>query len=268
MSSFIYRSPQGGPRRRITAAAAVGLMATAVGLSLGAEDDGVDAARAVIEKWQETRRIISSEKRDWAIGREVLEERIAIVADEIDELRGRIVETRENVTASEAKRAELAARNEALRAASAVLATSIGDLEARTRSLIDRLPRPIVDRVDPLARRLPNPDEPGDASLSERYANVIGILNEIDKFNREVHVVSESRTLASGATAVVEVMYVGLGHAYYVTEKRDAAGIGRPGPDGWTWTPVNQAADAVAQAIAVQKNEAPAAFTPLPIKMN
>ena len=44
----------------------------------------VGDTRKALEKWVETRRLIAEEKRDWALGREMLQQRIELVQREIE----------------------------------------------------------------------------------------------------------------------------------------------------------------------------------------
>jgi hypothetical protein len=67
----------------------------------------VDHARTTLKKWVETRRIISQEKRDWALTREVLNGRIDLVQREIDAQRGKIGETEASIAAVDHQRADL-----------------------------------------------------------------------------------------------------------------------------------------------------------------
>jgi FtsZ-binding cell division protein ZapB len=225
----------------------------------------IDNVRAVTEKWVETRRVISKERQDWTLGREMLEERIKLVQREIASLREKIDQTQKSVNDAETKRAELATENETLKSAGATLADIVAALEARTVALNQQLPDPIRERIKPLSQRLPDDPNETKLSLSQRFQNVIGILNEVNKFNRGIEVTSEVRTLADGSVAEVTALYIGLGHAYYTGANGTIAGVGRPGPDGWRWEPANDAADEVAQAVAILQNEQVADFVPLPV---
>ena len=58
-------------------------------------------------------------------------------------------------------------------------------------------------------------------TIAERYQNVVGVLNEVNKFNQDIHVVSELMELPDqpSVKAQVRAIYFGLGQAYYVTPK-------------------------------------------------
>ncbi|MDR4506920.1 MAG: DUF3450 domain-containing protein [Candidatus Brocadiaceae bacterium] len=237
--------------------------------SAGAEvaSGDVSDTRAMLEKWVETRRIISQEKHDFELAREMLSERIELVEREIESLRGKISETEESITETDKKRNELIEESEKLKNASVSLNGTVAELEIRTRELLKRLPEPIRERVRPLSQRFPENPDKTKLSLGERFQNIVGVLNEVNKFNREIVVASEVRELPDGASAEVTVLYIGIGKAYYVSGNGNAAGIGTSSPDGWVWSPANDAAAGIAGAIAILNNETAAAFVQLPIEV-
>ena len=124
-----------------------------------------------------------------------------------------------------------------------------------------------MERVERLSQRLPERGQETKLSLSERFLNIVGILNESNKFHREITPASEVRSLGDGRTAEVTALYVGLGQAYYVTANGDSAGVGRFAGDAWVWEPVDEAAPAVAEAISVLNGEVAPAFVQLPIRV-
>jgi hypothetical protein len=235
--------------------------------AVGQDEDRVDQARTTLEKWVETRRIISMEKRDWALGREMLTERIELVKREIESLRERIGDAETSIAEADKKRAGLMEEVAGLKEVSAALGKIAAMLEARTKELMKRLPDPIRERVKPLSQRLPENPEETKLSLSDRFLNIVGILNEVDKFNREITVTSEVHTLRDGTTAEVAVLYVGIGQAFYTGANGKAAGVGTASAEGWIWTPVNEAAAEIARAIAILKNEEVADFVQLPFRI-
>lgn len=227
----------------------------------------VDNTRTALEKLVETRRIISQEKRDFELGKEMLSARIELVGREIESLRGKISETENGLTEADKKRAELIAENEKFKDVSNSLFGTVTKLETGTKELLKRLPYPIRERIRPLSHQFPeNPDET-EMSLGIRFQNVVGVLNEVNKFNREITVTSEVRELPDKTSAEVTVLYIGIGQAYYVNGNGDVAGIGTTSPEGWIWIPANEAAAGISKAIAILKNETAAAFVRLPIEI-
>jgi hypothetical protein len=241
------------------------LLATAGLASFTQEGAGVGGARDILEKWVETERVISKEQQDWAVGRELLVERAKLVQGEIDALRAKITEAEKTIAEADLKRADLIAEHDQRKRAADELASDVVGLEGRTRGMLQRLPEPLLERVKTLSQRIP--DGETKQTLGERFMSVVGILNEIDKFNREITVTSEVRTLGDGTTAEVAALYVGVGQGYYVNATGAAAGVGMATAAGWAWRPANEAAAEIARAIAILENEAGADFVRLPIRI-
>lgn len=234
---------------------------------LGDGSDAIEAARATLDKWVETRRTISAERRDWELGRETMTDRIALVQREIEALRAKVAEAEKSIAEADGKRAELVERNDSLQHAAQALVDTLTLQEGRTRALLARLPDPIRERVKPLSQRLPEDATQTKLALAERFQNVVGILNEVGKFNREITATSEVRTLPDGSAAEVTALYVGIGQGYYVSASGKLAGVGTAGPEGWTWTPANGLAADIAAAIAILANERVASFVRLPLEI-
>ena len=90
---------------------------------------------------------------------------------------------------------------------------------APTRTLLARIPGAVTELL--AAHRLPAPfiDAERAAMAEVRLAptanrSVVGVLNELHKWNREVTVTSEVRAHADGSSVEVAVIYVGLGQAF------------------------------------------------------
>jgi FtsZ-binding cell division protein ZapB len=224
-------------------------------------------AKTAIEKWIETQRIISQEKRDLALSREMLNERISLVQREIESLRNKTDEAQASIAETDKKRDAMVEENETLKQATASLGGVLSNMEGRVRHLIVRLPEPIRQRIKPLSQRLPNNSEQTNLSTAERFQNIVGILNELDKFNREISVTSEVRTLADNSSVEVAVLYLGLGQAFYTSSNASVAGTGTASDTAWVWKPNNPAAAQIADAIAIFKNEKVASFVQVPVEI-
>lgn len=236
--------------------------------SAAATTEAIGDTRATLERWVETSRILSREKLDRALAREVLQDRIRLVEREITGLRASIENARSSLAESDRKRDELLGEKERLVQASAGLVEVVARLEQRLRELLVRVPEPIRERVKPLSQLLPADPAQAKVALDQRFRNVLGILNELDKFGRELTLVSEVRSLADGTSAEVTTLYLGLSHGFYVNGSGTLAGVGRGTANGFEWTPAGDAAPAIAAAIAVLNNERVAEFVALPIRID
>ncbi|MCS6770612.1 MAG: DUF3450 domain-containing protein [Kiritimatiellae bacterium] len=248
----------------IIALFALGL-AAAPGVSR-AQTGELDRAQAM-ERWIQTRLLLSKEREEWRVQRTILEDRIDLLEREIASIRSRTEAAEAELAKTEDQWNELNTRLEALKEATGSLAPALAGYEARVRAILPALPPPVASRIEPLSRRIPeNPDQT-KLGISERFQNVIGILNELNKAAREITVAGEVRELEDGARAEVTAMYLGLAQAFYSNEKGGIGGVGYPGPQGWIWQPWDDRAADFASAFAIYRNEKPAAYVPLPSRI-
>jgi cytochrome c556 len=229
-----------------------------------AADSKLTETRSALEKWVETRQLIAKTRADWQADKETLEQTVALFERELKAVEEQFAKLNTNNSQVEKERLEtealLNASNEGL-----VPATKFaGEFEAELRKLVPRLPVPLQDLLKPLLARLPADSASTKMKPTERMQVLVGILNELDKFNTAVTIFTEKRKNASGAEMAVETVYVGLGAAYFVNDAGDFAGTGAPGADGWKWTPQPEIAKNVREVIRIYRNEAAARFVPLP----
>jgi len=227
----------------------------------------IDEARTALEEWVETERIISKEKQDLALSKEVLGERIELVKQEIETLREKISAAEESIAEADKKRDELIQENDRLKESSKVFQSILADLETRTKEVVAKLPEPISERIKPLTQRIPEDPNETKLGMAQRFQNVVGVLNEINKFNREIVVTSEVRSLSDGTSAEVTAVYLGIGQAFYSGSNGTIAGVGTATDEGWVWEEKNEAAEQAAQAVAIMQNEQIATFVHIPVNV-
>lgn len=235
-----------------------------VGGQVFAAEAGLDEAKSTIEKWVETRQLISRTRADWQSDKDLLEQQIALFERElksVDESMGKVDTSSAQVGKEKAEAEEsIAAAVKALDAAKGFA----GNLEAQIKSLVPKLPEPLQESLKPLLNRLPA-DASTKMAATERAQIVVGILNEVDKFQNSVSVFSEKRKNAASEEIAVQVVYVGLGAAYFVNNASDFAGVGAPGAKGWEWTPKPEIAGAVTDVVKIYRSEGGARFVALPV---
>ena len=258
------KRPAGAPKPAAPAKAAEEGRAPAAGEA--ADRPGLEETRLTLAKWIETQQIIAKERNDWQQGKEILEGRIELVGKEVSVLKEKIAQSLTAVSESDQKKERLTAENEQLKATAAQLATAVSVMEGQVRGLAKRMPQPVAERLAPLLQRIPTEASTTRVTVAERFQNVLGILNEMNRANSEISLSYEVRTLADGSSSEVQVIYVGLAQAYYISP-RGEAGIGRPGEDGWDWTPAPEIAGQLLVALEVMQGKHPPAFVPLPVEI-
>jgi len=227
----------------------------------------LDETRLTLNKWIETQQIISKERNDWQQGKEILQGRVELVGKEVGVLKDRIAQSELAVAESNKKRDELVADLDQLKAVTAQLSDAVTTMEGQVRKLAKLMPEPVSTKLLPLMQRIPADPTNTRVSTAERFQNVLGILNELNKANSEISVSYEIRTLADGSSSEVQVFYVGLAQAYYISP-RGLAGIGHPTEDGWKWESASAAtSNQIMQALEIIQGKQTPSFVPLPISI-
>lgn len=244
----------------------LGLLTGAATLPLAAQDSIKDT-RNVLDKWVETRQIISEEQANWKVEKSILGDTVKLLSSEVERLDAALADLESSATAADEERTTLAAEKEKLTAASSVVEANIGELETQLKRVIKSLPAPLIDKIKPLIRRLPDDPAKTDLSLGERVQNIVGILSQADKFNTTITQTSESRDIGGGKTVEVRTLYWGLAMAYYVDASEQYAGIGIPGPDGWEWPRVDDAGDEIKELIDVYEGSEDINFVIVPARI-
>jgi hypothetical protein len=249
----------------------IALLACALGLtsSGGATADGptLEEARLTMSKWIETQQIISRERNDWQQGKEILLGRLELVRKETSTLDQDIRAAQAKIADSEVERDRLLAERAGLEAQVAHLAQAVDGMETELKKLQASLPEPILAKVKTLYERMPADDAARQrVSVSERFQNVLVILNELDKASGDITIDFEVHTLANGKPSEVKAIYVGLTQAYYVNADGQA-GIGRPAAGGWQWEPTQTISNEVLLAFDILQGKQTPQFVGLPVKL-
>ncbi len=235
------------------------------GLAAAAVESPVADARVTLEKWVETRQLISKTRADWQADQETLEQTVALYERElkaIDEQMSKVATNNTQVAKEMQEALALQKYSDEALARSRQFAT---EFAARVQKLAPQLPAPLQDLLKPLLARLPADPANTKMLAAERVQVLVGVLNELDKFNNAVNVFNEKRKNAKGDEVAVQTVYIGLGAAYFVNEAADFAGTGAPGATGWEWNVKNEIAASVQEVVKIYRNEKTARFVTLPV---
>ena len=226
--------------------------------------DKIDAARETLNRWVETRQIISETKSDWALEKSILQDSEKLLSSELERLSAALEELDVTATASDEERTKLAAEKEVLGAAAAVVEANVGSLETQVKAIVQTFPEPLIDKIKPLIRRLPEDSTNTKLTLGERVQNIVGILSQADKFNGTITQTSESREINGGRVVEVRTLYWGLGGAFYVDASGEYAGVGYPGSEGWDWPQIEGAGPQIKRLLDVYEGSDDIQFVEVP----
>lgn len=227
----------------------------------------LNEARTTLEKWVETRQMISQARTGWQADKETLEQTVALFDRELKGVQEQMSKVSTNNVQADKERAEAEALKKSATESLDRARDFAAGIETKLTKLAPQLPAPLQDIIKPLLNKLPT-DPNTKMSAAERLQVVVGILGEMDKFNNAVSIFSEKRENPQGEEVAVETVYVGLGAAYFVNDAGNFAGVGIPGASGWEWTTKPEIAASVRDVIRVYRNERPARFVALPVTVH
>ena len=209
-----------------------------------------------IDKWIETRQIISGERASWLGEKAMLETSEGILSDELAALRHAVELLSENSTLADVERDSLQAEREEIESSNEMLAVKVRILELAVQELSARFPSPLLVKVTPLLQNIPEDVSRTKKALGQRLLTVLGILSQADKFNGTLTLQTNARDVSgTGVQERVTTLYWGLAFAVYVDDAGKFAGMGLPGPQGWEWSTRNESASDVRRFIATYSGE-------------
>jgi len=228
-------------------------------------DGTLNDTRSTLEKWVETRQLISKTRADWQTDKETLEQTVALYERELKSIEEQMSKVSTNNVQVTKEMAEADALKKSSAEANEAARQFTVTFEAKIKQITPKLPAPLQDILKKDLARMPADPANTKMLAAERVQVCVSVLNELDKFNNSVNLFSEKRKNSAGEEVAVETMYVGLGGAYFVNDAGDFAGVGTPGANGWTWTTKPEIAPAVRTAVKVYRSEHPPAFVKLPV---
>ncbi len=196
----------------------------------------LDALKDATDRWIQTRNRISKEKSEWTTEKELLRGSVDtlnstqnILQENVEILELQSREISEAIAEAEAKVAQFEETNK-------IIKSQISVYEKRIQSLAKRLPSPLLDKITPLLRKIPN-TETNSTPVPNRLQNVVAISTIIDEFNNDLTLAHTIKEMDDGSVIEVRVLYWGLAGAYASNIDGSKAWVITPSVSEWTWTP-------------------------------
>jgi len=222
------------------------------------------ATRSALQEWVQVEKTISAEREAWIEEKRTTEDLIGLLRAEQALLRAELEAAQTDRSEAASRRAELLATRDAVGQATASLQSNLSNFEALLKEGAPRLPFPLQKRLEGLLRRLPEQRD-DSRTLGQRAQALIGGLSEIDQFNTEVTLTTQLQTLPDGRSLEVDVLYLGLGAAYFTDPSGQFAGMLTPAEEGWNPSLRPGLADAIKEAIEQLAGTRQASYVKLPV---
>ncbi len=225
----------------------------------------VKETHAIIGEWVATERLISEEESDWAVEKSsLLDLRQALVA-EIEELNTKLKETEEEAVGAAKQREDLLSRKDEALQATRSLHQGLDRAVTKLDQAFSLLPTPVADRLAPYRKKLVPGKGMPMPPLRQRVDALVSLLQAIQNFHRSVTLERQEFTLDDNLSREFQVMYFGLGTAYFVNESGTVAGYGQPGENGWKWTRSDPLAREISTGVDMLNNRTMPRFLELPV---
>ena len=246
----------------------VAIIAIANGL-FAQNSERIAEAREKIQKWVETRQVISKERSDWTIQKDYLLSSKALLDEGLVSIQEQLAALEGEGTVADTARTKLTEEKDALDAATGSVKSKIGTLEVQLRGIIKYFPEVFKKQIEPLIRRMPeDPMNPGRTTISERLMNILGIVQQANKFNGTPQLYPETAQFG-GEEIQVDVLYWGMGIAFFVDQKGQYAGYKYPTADGWKNMEMDEYAAKIRELIDMYQRKSPEIlFVEVPVAIN
>lgn len=235
-----------------------------------AQDDAspLDETVNILEQWVETERQISETASEWEANKASMENLLEIYKREIATLEEIIEDAEEDVSAAEIRRTQLTEEDRAVKDIEAKVLKALVDAEKNVKTLQAVLPPPLKEELTPVFNSLPENPEDSKLSIGQRVQPIVAILTQIQKFNQVVTVIEGFREFEAGRTVQTEMIYFGLGTAFYVDQANEHAGIGVLGAEGWSWQDNDDLIPVIRNFIEIYRGTQQASYVEVPISVN
>src|SRR5688572_7705364 len=225
--------------------------------------DPVREIDALTQQWTDLEHQKDLLRADWRTQKPVLEQQLRLLEREIAELTAFLETTAAQQDEVDRRRLEMLTEQTELEEEAAALEASLAQTSLDLHTLHGGLPPPLAAAWAEELPRLDNPVE----TVTERFRKLLDLLGQLDDFNAKVTLNEAVMTLGDGNEHVVKQVYLGLSHGWYVTADQRFAAAGRTGPDGWAWTPVEDAAP-VAKIVGILEQRVDPDFVSIPLELN
>ena len=218
----------------------------------------------IIQEWVQTEQLIGEESSEWNIEKAALLDVRGALENEISELTKRLEESEEEAVGAAQQRTELLEQKAEIEETTLSLLDGIDTLETQVEEAFALLPTPLAKRLQPFRNKLKSGIKQGNLPLRQRVDTLLSLLQAISLFHRNITLERQEFSLEDGISREFQVMYFGLGIAYFVNESGTVAGFGSPSQNGWTWKRDDSLAREIATGVDMLNNQAMPRFLKLP----
>lgn len=216
-------------------------------------------------------------QNNWAARNQQIHQKLDLFEKESSVLQQVLADAKTEKTDVDQRRGELMQSQIALEAEQAEMDVQLQRAIANLKTLIPRLPPPLQAQWREKMALL----DQDNVSNSEKLERVLSLLKLVGDFNHRVALHRGALVIPAVDSApqniLVNQIYVGAGHGWYVSDDGEFYGYGKAEALGWRWWHGDAAsvylgstleANDVLRILAVLQKPTDASYLPLPIKLH
>jgi hypothetical protein len=223
-----------------------------------------DEASTFIREWVKTKQLIGEESTEWNKEKAALSDIRDALKKEIEELDKRLQETEEEAVGAARQRATLLEEKEEIEETTLSLMKGVEKLQKQMEEACKLLPTPLNERLSPFQQKLGKKNLQANFNLRQRVDTILSMLQAIAIYHRNVNLERQEFALEDGISREFQVLYFGLGVAYFVNESGTVSGYGIPSENGWLWRRQDSLAREISTGVDMVNNRTMPRFLKLP----
>jgi len=227
-----------------------------------AQEQNDTQAKELIRQWVATERLLGEESTTWREEKARVNQLLKLHIMELKLLNEELAKTGRSVAEIDKHKAELEAKVSDGIETRTRLRQFLLKLKPRLIALEKRFPDALKLQVEESITTLESIND--ETSVRDILQATVNVLEQANTFNSSIYQRSESVTIGAD-TWNAEVIYLGLGRAYFYVGSR--AGVGVPLADGWKWTRNDEILGEVKKAVEVFKKQKQPQLVELPIQV-
>lgn len=216
-------------------------------------ENKLESLRSDIDKWIGVEKTLSSEKIAWDTKHSHMQDVLNLLKKEKEILQNNISEGEKKLTHSDEVRSKQLQRRQLQNKISKTLSTNLSNFEQSLINIKKRLPQPLRKKLSQAYQRFPKKGKQQQIGNAKRLQNLLGILIEIQKFDRDLTLTHEMHEMSDGKEIESKTLYLGLASAYYL--RAEDAGYGIPGSTGWRWISQPELLPSIKELFAIHERK-------------
>ena len=195
--------------------------------SVGADLDDIDA---LTERWVAIEQQRTAIRSNWLERERITRTQIKLLRAERQSLRTFLNNAAQSDTEIDQRRNALISEQQQLEARDAALQLDMRMIVDELVVIQKQIPPPLQSKWEGYLAKL----DQEKLSISEKLSIVLVLLDETEDFSKRI-ALHKSRMTFGDRTILVNELYLGLSHGWYISDDASAWGSGRAHETGWRW---------------------------------